>query len=145
MREESNIVRSGQFLEPHYMTIRPLILLVDDDVSLLQIISEHLHLEGFDAVLSPSAPIALEFLQELPIDLVVVDIFMPDQDGMETISEIRARWPQLPIIAMSGGWRTISPDTILETAKALGAKAALTKPFDRATLVKTIRAALRPG
>ncbi len=121
------------------MTIRPLILLVDDDVSLLQIISGHLHLEGFETVLTQTAAQAIESLQELPVSLVVVDIFMPDQDGMETIGEIRARWPLLPIIAMSGGWRTISPDTILETAKALGAQDALAKPFDRQTLAAAIR------
>ncbi|MDP3491161.1 MAG: response regulator [Phenylobacterium sp.] len=126
------------------MTFRPLILLVDDDVTLLQILSSHLHLEGFETTLSQTAAQAIEFLQELPVSLVVVDIFMPDQDGMETIGEIRARWPQMPIVAMSGGWRTIGPDTILETAKALGAQAALAKPFDRATLVEAVRRALGP-
>lgn len=121
------------------MSIRPLILLVDDDVTLLQAISGHLHLEGFETVLTQTAAQAIESLQELTVSLVVVDIFMPDQDGMETIGEIRARWPHLPIIAMSGGWRTISPDTILETAKALGAQEALAKPFDRQTLAAAIR------
>jgi CheY-like chemotaxis protein len=121
------------------MTIRPLILLVDDDVTLLQVISGHLHLEGFETFLTQTAAQAIESLQELTVSLVVVDIFMPDQDGMETIGEIRARWPHLPIIAMSGGWRTISPDTILETAKALGAQEALAKPFDRQTLAAAIR------
>jgi len=127
------------------MTIRPLILLVDDDVTLLQIISGHLHLEGFEVVLAQTAAQAIESLQELTISLVIVDIFMPDQDGMETIGEIRARWPHLPIIAMSGGWRTISPDTILETAKALGAQDALAKPFDRETLLAAIGRALSRG
>ncbi|MDP1643245.1 MAG: response regulator [Phenylobacterium sp.] len=127
------------------MTIRPLILLVDDDVTLLQVIAGHLHLEGFEAVLAQTAAQAIQSLQNLAISLVVVDIFMPDQDGMETIGEVRARWPSLPIIAMSGGWRTISPDTILETAKALGAQEALAKPFDRQTLVEAIRRLLPPA
>ena len=127
------------------MTIRPLILLVDDDVTLLQVLAGHLHLEGFETVLAPTAAQAIQFLQDLTISLAVVDIFMPDQDGMETIGEVRARWPRLPIIAMSGGWRTISPDTILETAKALGAQDALAKPFDRQTLVEAIRRLLPPA
>jgi DNA-binding response OmpR family regulator len=138
-------LEAAQLLEPHFMTIRPLILLVDDDVTLLQIISGHLHLEGFEVVLAQTAAQAIESLQELTISLVIVDIFMPDQDGMETIGEIRARWPHLPIIAMSGGWRTISPDTILETAKALGAQDALAKPFDRETLLAAIGRALSRG
>lgn len=124
------------------MTTRPLLLLVDDDVTLLQIISTQLDLAGFDTVLSETAAQAIEFLKDLPVALVLIDIFMPDQDGMETISQIRARWPQMPIIAMSGGWRTISPETIMETAKALGAQAALAKPFDRATLLAAVRGVL---
>jgi CheY-like chemotaxis protein len=43
---------------------------------------------------------------------------------------------------MSGGWRTISPETILETAQALGAQGALSKPFDRPTLLAAIRGVL---
>lgn len=121
------------------MIIRPLILLVDDDVTLLQAISGLLELEGIDTVLSQTAAQAIEFLNDLPVSGVIIDIFMPDRDGMETIGEIRARWPNLPIIAMSGGWRTISPETILETARALGAQEALTKPFDRQALVEAVR------
>lgn len=121
------------------MNTRPLLLLVDDDVTLLQAISGLLELEGFDTVLSQTAAKAIEFLNDLPVSGVIIDIFMPDRDGMETIGEIRARWPNLPIIAMSGGWRTISPEVILETARALGAQEALTKPFDRQTLVEAVR------
>jgi CheY-like chemotaxis protein len=126
------------------MIIRPLLLLVDDDVTLLQAISGLLELEGFDTVLSQTAAQAIEFLNDLPVSGVIIDIFMPDRDGMETIGEIRARWPNLPIIAMSGGWRTISPETILETARALGAQEALTKPFDRQALVEAVRRLLPP-
>lgn len=124
------------------MTTRPLLLLVDDDVTLLQVFASQLNLEGFDTVLAETAAQAIEFLNSLEVMLVIIDIFMPDQDGMETIGQIRARWPQMPIIAMSGGWRTISPDTILETAMALGAQAALAKPFDRETLVAAVRQVL---
>ena len=126
------------------MIIRPLLLLVDDDVTLLQAISGLLALEGIDTVLSQTAAQAIEFLNDLPVSGVIIDIFMPDRDGMETIGEIRARWPNLPIIAMSGGWRTISPETILETARALGAQEALTKPFDRQALVEAVRRLLPP-
>jgi len=126
------------------MTDRPLLLLVDDDVTLLRVTSAILEVEGFDTILSDTAARAIEFLQHLPVAAVIVDIFMPDQDGMETIGQIRGLWPDLPIIAMSGGWRTISPETILETARALGAQEALTKPFDRQALVEAVRRLLPP-
>ncbi len=127
------------------MTDRPLLLLVDDDVTLLRVTSAILEVEGFDTILSDTAARAIEFLQHLPVAAVIVDIFMPDQDGMETIGQIRGLWPDLPIIAMSGGWRTISPETILETAQALGAQAALSKPFDRPTLLAVVRGVLPPS
>ncbi|WP_300575843.1 response regulator [Phenylobacterium sp.] len=124
------------------MTDRPLLLLVDDDVTLLRATSAILEVEGYDTILSDTAARAIEFLQHLPVAAVIVDIFTPDQDGMETIGQIHSRWPDLPIIAMSGGWRTISPETILETARALGAQAALSKPFDRPTLLAAVRRVL---
>ncbi|MCG9917308.1 MAG: response regulator [Phenylobacterium sp.] len=124
------------------MKTRPLILLVDDDVTLLQTIGTQVRLAGFDAVLSSSAVTAIQVLKDQPIDLVIMDLFMPDRDGIETITDIRMDWPDLPIIAMSGGWRTIGADTVLDMALAIGAQSALAKPFDRATLVAAIEAAL---
>ena len=124
------------------MKTRPLILLVDDDVTLLQTIGTQIRLAGFDTVLSSSAVTAIQILKDQPIDLVIMDLFMPDRDGIETITDIRMDWPDLPIIAMSGGWRTIGADTVLDMALAIGAQSALAKPFDRATLVAAIEAAL---
>lgn len=124
------------------MKNRPLILVVDDDVTLLQTIGAQIRLAGFDTVLSSSAITAIQVLKDQPIDLVIMDLFMPDRDGIETITDIRMDWPDLPIIAMSGGWRTIGADTVLDMALAIGAQSALAKPFDRATLVAAIEAAL---
>ncbi len=124
------------------MKTRPLILVVDDDVTLLQTIGAQIRLAGFDTVLSSSAITAIQVLKDQPIDLVIMDLFMPDRDGIETITDIRMDWPDLPIIAMSGGWRTIGADTVLDMALAIGAQSALAKPFDRATLVAAIEAAL---
>ena len=125
------------------MLHRPVILLVDDDVTLLQAIAQILSVEGIECVLASEPGVATEFLNKLKVDLAIVDIFMPEQDGVEVIREMKSRWPDLPIIAMSGGWRSINPDTVLEMARALGAEAGLLKPFDRATLLATVRKALR--
>lgn len=125
------------------MKTRPLILLVDDDVTLLRTIGAQIGLEGFDTVLSSTATSAIEVLKGQSVDLVIIDLFMPDRDGIETITDIRTHWPDLPIIAISGGWRTIGADTVLEMALAIGAQSALAKPFDRATLMAAIKAALR--
>lgn len=120
------------------MSHRPVILLVDDDVTLLQAIAQILGAESFEVVLADQPNLATQFLNNLNVDLAIVDIFMPERDGVELIRDIKARRPDLPIIAMSGGWRSINPDTVLEMARALGAEAGLIKPFDRATLTATV-------
>lgn len=124
------------------MEDRATILLVDDDVTLLQATSALLELSGFHTVISDTAPRAIEFLEHLQITAVVIDMFMPDQDGVETIRVIRERWPDLPIVAMSGGWRTIKAEQALELADALGAGAVLSKPFDRETLLAALDQAM---
>ncbi|MBC7169221.1 response regulator [Phenylobacterium sp.] len=112
--------------------------MVDDDVTLLQAIAQILGAESFEVVLADQPNLATQFLNNLNVDLAIVDIFMPERDGVELIRDIKARRPDLPIIAMSGGWRSINPDTVLEMARALGAEAGLIKPFDRATLTATV-------
>ena len=124
------------------MLHRPVILLVDDDVTLLQAMAQILGAEGYECVLANEPALAVEFLSKLQVDLAIIDIFMPERDGVEVIREVKARWTALPVIAMSGGWRSINPDTVLEMARALGAEAGLLKPFDRSGLVSLVRKVL---
>jgi CheY-like chemotaxis protein len=76
------------------------------------------------------------------IDLVITDILMPGMDGTQVISELRRRKPGLPIVAISGGRRVLSPDFNLETARLMGASAVLAKPFGRSELQAALKAAL---
>ncbi len=73
-------------------------------------------------------------------DVVVTDILMPDRDGIELIVDLRARAPDLPVIAISGGGRVSGAD-YLETAEALGVFATFQKPFDKNDLIAAVRAA----
>ncbi|MDX5393341.1 MAG: response regulator [Caulobacteraceae bacterium] len=120
------------------MINRPTLLLVDDDVTLLHATAQLLDLSGFDAILSDTSIEALTLLADTSVSGVLIDIFMPDRDGVETISEMRSRWPDLPIIAMSGGWRAIKAEQALAMAEGLGANAILSKPFDRQALLAAL-------
>lgn len=62
---------------------------------------------------------------------------MPEQEGLKTIQQSRAIRPHLPIIAISGGGRTVSTD-FLEVARIMGVNATLTKPFDHNKLVSLV-------
>jgi CheY-like chemotaxis protein len=72
---------------------------------------------------------------------VITDLIMPDQEGLETIRQLRARDPNIPVIAMSGGGRT-HPDTYLKIAANMGANAVLAKPFTFADLTAAIDKAM---
>ena len=66
---------------------------------------------------------------EYEIDLVITDMIMPNQEGMKTILDIQSNFPQIKIIAMSGGGR-IGAHDYLAAAKELGADGIISKPID---------------
>jgi DNA-binding response OmpR family regulator len=73
-------------------------------------------------------------------DLVITDIFMPNQEGLETIIELRRDFPGVVIIAMSG---KTSASAMLSIARRLGAVDALVKPFKTSELLNLVAKALR--
>ena len=80
----------------------------------------------------------IELIRRNPADLVVTDMIMPEQEGIETIRELRQLNPQVKVVAMSGGGR-IEPKTYLELAKRMGAAHTLTKPFSVQEVIDTVK------
>ena len=78
------------------------------------------------------------------MDLVIVDLSMPEQDGLETIRQLRRATPHLPIIAMSGGGATGQPTSHLDLAHHLGATHTFEKPIPLRELVMMVEDVLRP-
>ena len=72
-----------------------------------------------------------------PRDLIITDIVMPEQDGIETIFALRGRYPDVKIIALSGGGR-IEASNYLSIAKKIGASKTFLKPFDNEALVAAV-------
>ncbi len=112
------------------------ILVIDDDEATRAVIEEILARQGHQVTLAAGGRTGLAEARRRNFDLVLVDIIMPDIDGMETISELREMSATVPIIAMSGS----SPNSAgyLETATVLGASAALAKPFSKRELEHTV-------
>ena len=79
---------------------------------------------------------ALDRLRAEPADLVLTDLVMPEQDGIETIMALRQLFPGLPVIAMSGA--AGNAGLYLEVARQLGVRRTLPKPFDAPTLLRAI-------
>lgn len=111
-------------------------LLVEDDPSLLDMLCQTLQRAGFTVVTAVHGADALTQMRTLDADIVVTDILMPVMDGFELIRTLRAKWPQLPIVAMSGIEDT---PNFRNLALKFGAKAALSKPVNRAHLVEVMR------
>jgi CheY-like chemotaxis protein len=105
------------------------ILVIDDDEFFRETLAHILQKEGYQVTESNDAFNALALLERSRQDLVFADIFMPNMDGIEFLMELSKRDNKMPVIAMSGGRRSITSLYTLESAKLLGAKVTLTKPF----------------
>ena len=119
------------------------ILVVDDNVDFLESFALLLGSAGYETATTNDAKKALAMHDRQPADLLITDIFMPDTDGLETISQFRSRWPQLKIIAMSGGGEVVRVD-YLRMANRFGADATMRKPVEPRELLRAV-AALEEG
>ncbi len=120
----------------------PTILFVDDNPQLVDIHSTYLREMGYSVLTAGDGQVALDMLDEHPIDLLVTDVVMPGKEGFETIMEVRTKFPAMPIIAISGGGRIGARD-YLTLAMSMGAQATLSKPFSAAALHREVKHLLK--
>jgi CheY-like chemotaxis protein len=104
------------------------ILIIDDEIEVRSTLSRILTQAGFEVTLAANGEEATRVCRQQAIDMIVVDMVMPEKDGLETLMEIRRGSPQTRIIAMSGAPRRKVMDP-LSVASKVGAVATLTKPF----------------
>ena len=104
------------------------IMVVDDDTLVRTALSYALEDAGHQVVQAGDGIEGLAALNRESFDAVVLDVLMPERDGIETIREIRKKWPALPVLAISGGDKTGWSD-FLRMASALGADDTMAKPF----------------
>lgn len=114
------------------------ILLVDDEPQIIRALSITLRARGHTIHAAPTGSGALELAARHPVDLVVLDLGLPDLDGVQVIQGLRG-WTTVPIIVLSG--RTGSADKV--AALDAGADDYLTKPFGMDELLARIRAVTR--
>lgn len=114
------------------------ILVVEDDAQIRNFIAYTLKQEGFPYFTAGKAQVALSVLVSEKVDLMLLDLGLPDFDGMEVIAKVR-EWSEIPIIVVS------ARDQDKEKAAALdaGADDYLTKPFSATELMARIRVAIR--
>jgi DNA-binding NtrC family response regulator len=134
------VAKVAQALERRHRRQR--VLVVDDEPSIRAALTKMLTMAGYDAAAAANGDEATRSWRARPADLVIMDLFMPEKDGLETIIELRTYNPNLPIIAMSGGGSQASMD-LLPDAKLLGATLTIRKPFTLSDLVALVERELK--
>lgn len=114
------------------------VLLVEDDVQVRDMLGETLTQEGHEVLEAGNGKEAITSYREHQPDVVITDIIMPEQDGVETIHILRREFPNAKIIAISGGSANIRGDYLLGTADALGAVKTFNKPVDVGALLDAV-------
>jgi two-component system KDP operon response regulator KdpE len=120
------------------MMRRPRIVVSDDDLSVVKIVKANLEAEGYDVLTAMNGAQALQIIEMEPPDLVILDIMMPDIDGLEVCRRLR-EWTKIPIIMLSAKSNEADKVKCLD----LGADDYITKPFGSKELKARVRALLR--
>ena len=111
------------------------ILIVDDDSAVRSVIEQYMIRCGYHVDTAVDGFDAIEKLALASYDLVLTDMVMPEMDGIKLISHIRDAYPNLKVIAISGGGESLSGATVwLERARQAGAAQILLKPFSAVEL-----------
>ncbi len=112
------------------------ILLIDDDDLLRGVLAKALGHAGHVVIQAADGQQGTEIARAANVDLVITDLIMPVQEGVETIVKLRRERPQIPIIAISGGMT--NSKLYLDIAARIGARRILAKPFTPQELLATI-------
>ena len=118
----------------------PRVLIIDDDELVLDSCRAILEAAGYEVVTAPNGRVGQQLFEEKPPDVVVCDIFMPEQDGIETMLKLTRDYIGAKIIAMSGG--SIGALDLSSTARHFGAIGLLRKPFGAEDLIAEVVRAL---
>ena len=119
------------------------ILVIDDDASIRALLREVLEMEGHAVQDAADGDEGVRLYRKKPADLIITDVLMPEKDGVELIMELQEHYPEVRIIAMSGGGRGLDATFNLRMAKDFGALRVLAKPFSPADVVAAVEWVLR--
>lgn len=114
------------------------ILIIEDEEDIRSLYKRLLHQAGHDVIEAADGDEGISlYRSELP-DLIITDIIMPGKEGIETIMELRRDFPEVKIIAISGGGQVLPGSVCLQLAEKLGAAKTLAKPFSKQELLEAV-------
>jgi len=110
------------------------ILIIDDDISALDIVDFLFEDQGFEVVRSTDGPTALDTIEDAKPDIVLIDLMMPEMNGQECIAKLRERGWKIPIIAFTA----VDDTEVHDEARDAGCDLVLVKPCKPAKLVSHV-------
>jgi CheY-like chemotaxis protein len=113
------------------------VLVVDDHADTRELLETILRTEGYDVAVAEDGQVATDRCRERSADIVLMDLYMPRKDGVTAIREMRAEFPDVAIVAMSGDAGSIWRDALAE-ARAAGAQLTLRKPIEPWVLLRAL-------
>jgi len=117
------------------------ILVIDDEELARFTIREILEAADFEVDEAENGRVGVDKQKATPFDLIITDIIMPEKEGVETIIDLKQEFPDLKIIAISGGGRTRNLD-FLKLSERFGAAKILAKPFTEGQLLEAVNEVL---
>jgi DNA-binding response OmpR family regulator len=120
------------------------ILIIDDETALRDVLARLFEREGHEVSTAGDGVEGLQIWREQGAAVVILDIHMPRSDGIETLVQLRALAPALPVIVISGGDQTRALG-LLGGARLLGATRTLAKPFSLSELTAAVNGVLGVG
>ena len=114
------------------------ILIIDDEQQIRSMLRLMLERDGYEVFEAPDGVEGIKAYRQKPADLIITDLIMPNKDGIGMIIELQKEFPDVKIIAMSGGGLN-KPEGYLKGAKKLGAACTLTKPIDREKMLRAVK------
>jgi two-component system response regulator (stage 0 sporulation protein F) len=112
------------------------ILIIDDEQSIRDLLREVLQTAGHRVIEARDGREGLALYQKQPVDLVIMDLLMPDTDGLEATLQLTREYVDAKVIAMTGAQ---GDRNFLDVAKLFGARRTFEKPFDINKLVEAVK------
>jgi len=115
------------------------ILVIDDDDQMLEILRKMLSRAGYEVLMASNGKTGVELYRKEQPDVVITDVIMPEKEGAEVIFELQKEFPDIKIIAMSGGGEVKAEDYLKSITSLSNVKHTFEKPFTMDEMLQAVK------